>query len=147
MRHLDPRELLERRRDAARRAARGEDALGHLSGLAHYVFGLVGIAGGAIAAATAGDSSVLAGVLAAVGSGGVTFFSFERRSAALWARAAAFQRVADIAENRLACSGQDTYEALNEVQDLLDRARHLAAGVPLDEPPQPAGGQHDPAST
>ena len=134
-----PLDLLEKRRKAAQQAASEEDKLGDRSGWAHFGFGLTGILGGAVAATVAGAGwptwiAVLGGIVAALGSGGATFFDFGRRSGLHWESAAALQSVADLAENKRAClDPSDTEEAcaqLTVVQTRLDAARLGAARIP-----------------
>lgn len=76
-----------------------------LYSLAHYLFGVMGIAGGAVAAATASGSPkwipVVAGACAAAGSGLSTVFGFETRSKGHEKNRLLFLPVAEYAENQL----------------------------------------------
>src|SRR2546422_10500441 len=103
---LTPLQLLDERRKAAAGEARWAARYATSNSLAHYLFGIMGIAGGAVAAATASGSPtwipVVAGACAAVGSGLSTLFRFETRSKGHEENRALFLPVADYAENELA---------------------------------------------
>src|SRR5204863_562957 len=105
--------------------------------IAHYLFGVIGIAGGAVAAATASGSPkwipVVAGACAAVGSGLTTVFGFEGRSRGHEKNRLLFLPVAEHAQNELArvrATGADAAElgrTLDSVQAKLDEARNNRA--------------------
>jgi hypothetical protein len=136
----DPMTVIQCRGKQAAREARTEDRFGDLNGLAHYVFGIVGVVGGATAAALAGDGDstwiVVAGIAAAAGSGAITLFSFKHQSALHYQAAAALQSVADHAENEYARLSHDSNArssapaVLADVQKRLDSARRVAARIP-----------------
>jgi hypothetical protein len=131
--------LRNRQKDAANEALE-EDDYGLLSGRAHFGFGILGIAGGAFAAASAAADlawwiSGLAGAAAAVGSGAGTFFRFGQRAEWHFRSAAALRSVADLAENSLAglnsgcVPSEKAPKLLDKVQRRLDTARISAASM------------------
>ena len=126
--------LLERRNEAAK-SARDQNIMSWLSAIAHYAFGILGIAGGATAAATTAADGVaswipiVAGALAAVGSGAPTFFHFEKHSNGHANAAVNLKAVANFADNEYArvrpmgSASDQASLALSEVQKRLDAAR------------------------
>jgi hypothetical protein len=101
-----PLEALRARKREAEEEADVEGDYGTWSGRAHFFFGILGIMGGAVAAAAAADKAtglaVVAGVLAAVGSGAGTFFRFGQRAEWHFGSEATLRNVANFAENRYA---------------------------------------------
>lgn len=124
-----PLDALRARKREAAEEADVEGRYGKWSGRAHFFFGIMGIMGGAVAAAAAADKSttlaVAAGVLAAVGSGAGTFFRFGQRAEWHFGSEATLRNVANLAENRYAClreskaSTDRAEKALEEVQRRL----------------------------
>jgi hypothetical protein len=118
---------------AASREARGAKVYATSNSIAHYLFGVMGVAGGAVAAATASGSPkwipVVAGACAAVGSGLSTLFHFEARSKAHERNRLLFDPVAEYAENELArlratgANPAEVSKSLEAVQAKLDKAR------------------------
>jgi hypothetical protein len=129
--------LLEKRRKEGAREAKWAGRYATSNSVAHYVFGGMGIAGGVAAAATASGSTkwipVVAGALAALGSGLSTFFGFEARSKAHEKNRLLFLPVAEYAANELArvhateADATEVASALAAVQARLDEARNEMA--------------------
>lgn len=130
-------ELLAARQKEAAREAWWAATYATSNSVAHYLFGAMGIAGGAVAAATASGSPtwipVVAGACAAVGSGLSTLFGFEARSKGHEKNRLLFLPVAECAENeleRVRATGADATEiakTLDAVQSKLDDARNQRA--------------------
>jgi hypothetical protein len=131
-------DLIAVRKEQAAEEANREHCLETGAAIAHYSFGVAGVAGGAIAASTASGGApewipIVSGVLAAVGSGLLAQFRFAERSTQRANRAVALKAVADFAENEhvrvraLAATDDAALAALAEVQRRLDLARKGAS--------------------
>lgn len=132
-----PLALLTKRREEGAKEARWAAIYATSNSVAHYLFGVMGIAGGAIAAATASSSPtwvpVVAGACAAVGSGLSTLFGFEARSKGHEQNRLLFLSVAEYAENELArvrateVAPAEVVTSLEAVQAKLNEARNRRA--------------------
>jgi hypothetical protein len=129
--------IMRSRQEQAAKDADVQKRYGHSSGTAHHVFAIMGVAGGAVAAASAAAGAdavitVVSGALAALGSGATAILQFEQRAEWHFRSEAAFRAIADCAENeiaRVSVHGLSTDEAiiaLNEIQRRLDAARSEA---------------------
>jgi hypothetical protein len=115
-----PLDLLRDLQKQAHREARDAGFQATTNSLAHYVFGFMGVAGGAIAAATASDGPtwipIVAGVCAAIGSALSTLFRFEGRAKGHEKNRLLFRPVADYAASELALA-QANNETPNQIGD------------------------------
>jgi hypothetical protein len=116
--------------------APGERIFAATNSIAHYVFGIAGIVGGAVAAATASGSPtwipVAAGITAAIGSGLATFFKFEDKARRRFVQERRYKSVVEHATNehsRLLAEEVPPAEAaraLADIQERLDKVRAAA---------------------
>jgi hypothetical protein len=154
MEEVSPQALLLARRDDAFDLAKQQRKTKNRCIGAFYVFGFMGLAGGAIAAATAAAEGVptwipvAAGVLAAVGGGASAGFRLETRAHRHALAAANLKAVADMAANehaKITATGgtaNDAISALCNVQRCLDAAREQTVIEP-GEAPSPAPSAPD----
>jgi hypothetical protein len=148
----DALKLIRARSREARREARRELWWANSNSSASYLCGFLGIAGGAIAASTVtahGVPSVVpivAGIIAALGSGMAPLFNFQRTAVRRARQAAIFKCEAEFAESEyvrvlpLGPNADETLAALRNIDERLRLVR-LSDGLPPDTaiPPGPFG--------
>jgi hypothetical protein len=135
----DVRQLIERIEKLAATAdsERKEERLFAASNsVAHYLCGIAGVVGGAVAAATASSSPtwvpVVAGITAAVGSGLLTLFKFEEKGRRRFIQERRYKSYVEHAQNEHARLGAestpaaDAAKVLSDLQTRLDELRRAA---------------------